>query len=635
MISFENVSKQYGGAVLFEKAAFSINEERRTALIGPNGAGKTTLLRMIMGVEQPDGGSLSLPKGLTVGWLPQEVETLSEATPLEAVLEPFKHLLRYEERLAEAAEGISGGGTGALEKLDEIEREMLVNDGFSLASRAEMILDGLGVPRGSWDRPLRELSGGFRMRAVLGRLLLQSPGYMLLDEPTNHLDMDSLIWLERFLASYEGGMLIVSHDRDFLNRMCSHTADIRNRGVRVYGGNYDKYLAIRADEAAAAEARTKNLEAKIAVAERFVERFGAKATKAAQAQSKAKMAENLRAELPVIEAGQKTVSFKFACSRESGITPLKLKRCSAGYGGKAVLDNIDLEFRRGDKAAIIGPNGAGKSTLLKLLAGMIKPISGEAAIGHNAEPRYFGQHQLEQLDGEATLYDTVAAHSASSDRNYIRNALGAFLFSGAAVDKQVKTLSGGEKSRLALATILASPGNVLLLDEPTNHLDIASIETLSESMAAYAGTILFVSHDEYFISRLATRIIEVRPMRLRDFPGSLADYRYYVDKLFKEHGDGGVAEAGKKGKPTPTADAVDEKETRIREREEKKRREREAVKLEQEIARKEAEIAEREAVLNNQANALNHGLLHEKSVEIGVLKKELDGLMERWVEAGA
>jgi ATP-binding cassette subfamily F protein 3 len=443
--------------------------------------------------------------------------------------------------------------------------------------------------------------------------------------------MDSLIWLERFLAAYKGGMLIVSHDRDFLNRMCAHTADIRNRTVRVYTGNYDKYLAIRAEEAALAEARTKNLEAKIASAERFVERFGAKATKAAQAHSKAKMAENLRAELPVIESEQKTVSFKFTCSRESGISPLRLKRCSAGYGDKVVLDKIDLEFRRGDKAAIVGPNGAGKSTLLKLLAGMIEPVGGEVVIGHNAELRYFGQHQLEQLDGEATLYDTVAAHSANSDKNYIRNALGAFLFGGASVDKKVKTLSGGEKSRLALAAILASPGNVLLLDEPTNHLDIASIETLSESMAAYAGTILFVSHDEYFISRLATRIIEVRPMRLRDFPGSLADYRYYVDKLFKEHG-GGDAAAGKKGKPIAQSDAVDEKENRIREREERKRREREAAKLEQEITRKEAEIAELETALNDPGNALNYELLHSTSIAAGALRKELEGLMERWVE---
>jgi ATP-binding cassette subfamily F protein 3 len=657
MIAFNNISKQYGDKMLFGGATFSINEKYRTALVGPNGSGKTTLLRMIEGAEQPDGGALALPSALTVGCLPQEVETLSDATPVDTVLEPFKRLLRYEELLREAAEDINGDGGGgdarALRRIDELEREMAAHGGFSLRPRAEMILEGLGVPRGFWERPLRDLSGGFRMRAVLGRLLLQSPSFMLLDEPTNHLDMDSLIWLERFLSSYKGGMLIVSHDRDFLNRMCTHTADIRSRAVRVYTGNYDKYLIAKAEEESAAETRAKNLESQIAGAERFVERFKAKASKAAQAQSKVKMIESLKSELPIVESEQKSVSFAFSCSCVSGATPLRLKSCSAGYGGKVVLDKIELEIRRGDKAAIVGPNGAGKSTLLKLLAGMIAPISGEFTVGHNAELRYFGQHQLEQLNGEMTLYDTVAAHSAKSDKNYIRNALGAFLFSGSSVDKQVKVLSGGEKSRLALASILASPGNVLLLDEPTNHLDISSIEMLSESMASYAGTILFVSHDEYFISRLATRIIEVRPGCLRDFPGSLADYRYYVDTLPNDpHGvnkagnsidtiserasqaNKKINPANKEPNPSVAANSGGGKESRIKEREERKKREREASKLEQEIARAESEIAEQESMLNNPANALNHELLHAASDAIARRRGELEGLMERWVEVG-
>jgi ATP-binding cassette subfamily F protein 3 len=423
-------------------------------------------------------------------------------------------------------------------------------------------------------------------------------------------------------------MLVVSHDRDFLNRMCTHTADVRGRSVRIYNGNYDRYIVAKQEEETAAETRAKSLESKIASAERFVERFKAKATKAAQAQSKAKMIENLKAEMPVIESEQKSVHFKFTCSCESGAVPLRLKSCSAGYGENVVLDKIDLEIRRGDKVAIIGPNGAGKSTLLKLLAGMIAPMGGEMVLGHNAELRYFGQHQLEQLNGESTLYDTVAEHSASSDRNYIRNALGAFLFSGESVDKRVKVLSGGEKSRLALASILASPGNVLLLDEPTNHLDIASIEMLSESMAGYGGTILFVSHDEYFISRLATRIVEVRPGRLRDFPGNLADYRYYLETLFRGDSDGGTVNK-KSGAESP---ADSEKGARSMEREELKKRDREAGKPEQEIARRESEIAEQESILNAPANALNYELLHAASDKIALLRLELDGLMERWME---
>jgi ATP-binding cassette subfamily F protein 3 len=636
MISFENISKQYGDKVLFDGVTFSFNEKNRTALIGPNGSGKTTLLKMILGAERPDKGAVVLPGGMTVGCLPQEVETLSEMTPLDTVLEPFAHLLRYEQALGEAAEGIDRGDARALSRIDELEREMRVHGGFSLRSRAETILAGLGVPRDFWDRPLDNLSGGYRMRAVLGRLLLQNPDYMLLDEPTNHLDMDSLIWLERFLLAYKGGMLIVSHDRDFLNRMCTHTADVKSRSVRVFSGNYDKYLIAKREEEAAAGARAKNLESQIASAERFVERFKAKASKAAQAQSRVKMIENLKAEMPLTEPGQKSIRFAFKRSCESGAMPLRLKNCAAGYGDKIVLDKVDLEIHRGDKVAIIGPNGAGKSTLLKLLAGMIKPMGGEMVLGHNTELRYFGQHQLEQLNGERTLYDIVAEHSASSDKNYIRSALGAFLFSGTSIEKQVKVLSGGEKSRLALAAILASPGNVLLLDEPTNHLDISSIEMLSESMADYSGTILFVSHDEYFISRLATRIIEVRPGRLRDFPGKLSDYRYYIDTLFKdaESKSPSPSASSKEKNNTVKQSNDDSKENRIKEREERKKRDREVSKLEQEIARRESEISSQESILRDPANALDYESLHAASSAIARLKSELDELMERWVAAG-
>ncbi|MDR3011882.1 MAG: ABC-F family ATP-binding cassette domain-containing protein [Chitinispirillales bacterium] len=629
MISFTNISKQYGDKILFDGVSFSINEKRSTALIGPNGSGKTTLLKMMQNIEQPDKGAVVIPGNLSIGWLPQEVETLSDATPLDTVLEPYHHLLNYETALEDAADGIVRGDAGALSRIHELEEEMRVHDGFSLQSRAEMILAGLGVPQDFWCRPLDNLSGGYRMRAVLGRLLLQNPDFMLLDEPTNHLDMDSLIWLERFLQAYKGGMLIVSHDRDFLNRMCTHTADVKVRSVRVFSGNYDRYIIAKREEETSAEARIKNLEVKIASAERFVERFKAKATKATQAQSRVKMIENLKAELPELEAEQKTIRFAFTCSCESGAVPLRLKNCTAGYGDNIVLNDVDLEIRRGDKVAIIGPNGAGKSTLLKLLAGMIKPMSGEMVLGHNTELRYFGQHQLEQLHGEDTLYDTVARTASSTDRNYIRNALGAFLFSGTSIEKQVKVLSGGEKSRLALAAILASPGNVLLLDEPTNHLDISSIEMLSESMADYGGTILFVSHDEYFISRLATRIIEVRTGFFRNFPGNLSDYRYYIDTLFKDAET--KSSANLKNKKLIDDDVRETKENRIKEREERKKRDREVSKLEQEIIKREFEISDHELILNDPNNALNHELLHSASETIARLKKELDDFMEKWL----
>ncbi|MCL2688226.1 MAG: ABC-F family ATP-binding cassette domain-containing protein [Chitinispirillia bacterium] len=629
MITFENISKQYGEKVLFDDVSFSINEKHRTALIGPNGSGKTTLLKILQDIEQPDKGSIQFPNDLTLGWLPQEVEILVDQTPLDVVLEPFKHLLQYEQTLSDVAEDISSGDDNAFLKLDELEKEMERHDGFSLKARAEMILSGLGVPRDYWNKKLSSLSGGYRMRAVLGRLLLQNPDFMLLDEPTNHLDMDSLIWLEKFLLRYKGGMLIVSHDRDFLNRMSTHTADIRSHSVRLYSGNYDQYIKSKTEQEIAEQNRAKNLELKIAQTERFVERFKAKASKATQAQSRVKQLEILKAEMPVMEAHQKTIHFTFTCSGEPGAVPLRLKNCSAGYGENTVLHNLNLEIRRGEKVAIIGPNGAGKSTLLKVFASTIEPTNGNMILGHNAVLRYFGQHQLEQLNGETTLYDTVAAVSANREKNYIRNALGAFLFSGDSVDKQVKVLSGGEKSRLVLASIMASPGNVLLLDEPTNHLDISSIETLSESMAAYTGTILFVSHDEYFISRLATRIIEVRPGIVRDFPGSLADYRYYLETLF------GQSEKDNRQKSKGAVDnnirGNDEKENRVKDREQRKKLERETLKLEQEIVKQEEKIAEQESILNDPANALNHELLQSASTLLEQLKAEHDELMERWL----
>ncbi|MFP4013287.1 MAG: ABC-F family ATP-binding cassette domain-containing protein [Chitinispirillaceae bacterium] len=627
MITFDNISKQYGAKVLFDQMSFSINEKHRTALIGSNGSGKTTLLRMIQGIEQPDKGSVLLPNGLSVGYLPQEVELLDELTPLDVVLEPFKHLLQYEQTLQNVVKGMEKGDQSAFRRYNELEHQMKVHDGFSLEARAERILSGLGVPEENWKRTLHHLSGGYRMRAVLGRLLLESPDFLLLDEPTNHLDMDSLIWLEKFLSRYEGGMLIVSHDRDFLNRMATHTADIRNQSITLYTGNYDTYIRLKTEKVQADQNRAKNLETKIAQTERFIERFKAQATKATQAQSRAKYLEHLKAEMPVLENEEKRIRFDFNLSCQSGSVPLRLQNCSAGYKDKLVLRNLDLEIRRGEKVAIVGPNGAGKSTLLKVLAQFIKPTSGEMIVGHNTEVRYFGQHQLEQLDGEKTLYQTVSQQAVKTDRSHIQNILGAFLFSGDSVDKQVKVLSGGEKSRLVLATILASPGNTLLLDEPTNHLDVSSIEMLSESMADYSGTILFVSHDEFFISKVANRIIEVRPGLVRDFPGSLSDYRYYVETLFSQ------TEGGKEQKSSQSKKEISDKEIRIREREKRKKLEREIGKIEREIESRESKIGELEAILHDPGNALNYELLGSTSSDLGEQKSELKTLMKRWEEA--
>ena len=624
MITFENISKQYGSTVLLQEVSFSIHESERTGLIGANGSGKTTLLRMLSGEEQPDSGSIRTPSDLKIGYLPQEVEVLDDKTPLEIVLAPFAHVLDFEQQIQSVSATIHQDLKTALKKMDSLYDMVTFHDGYSLVSRAKAILCGLGIPEDNWSQPVQVLSGGYRMRAVLGSLLLLSPDFMLLDEPTNHLDMDSLVWLEKYLARQNGGMLIVSHDRDFLNRITTHTAEITRTGITIAKGNYDQYMTMKAEAEEAAEKRARNLEIKIKETERFVERFKAKATKATQAQSRMKLLDKLRAELPVLASNRQAIHFTFPEPKPSGAVPLKFQNVSAGYGAVPVLQNISLTITRGDKIAIVGPNGAGKSTFLKVIAGLITASEGMIEPGHNVSMRYFGQHQLEQLDPCKSLYETVIADSVCTEKTFVRNILGAFLFSGDAVEKQVSVLSGGEKARLVLATILANPGNVLLLDEPTNHLDIDSVDMLANAMAAFKGTILFVSHDEYFISKIATRIIEIRPGSVRDFPGTLHDYRVYIETLFSDEQTGADAKRQEKTQELP------QKEVRIRDREYRKKLTRTVEKLEREIAAREEAVCSLQAIIDNPENALNHELLHATMINIDSEQSSIENLMQEW-----
>jgi ATP-binding cassette subfamily F protein 3 len=628
MITFDSISKHYGGETLLDNVSVAFHENERTGLIGVNGSGKTTLMRMLAGEETPDKGSIRKPSNLTIGYLHQEVEVFDELTPLQIVLEPFAHLLDYEKKLEALGHEAGGKDTSdqqTLKRIEALHHDIEFHDVYSLESRAEAILAGLGVPQEKWRQPLTVLSGGYRMRVVLGKLLLMSPDYLLLDEPTNHLDMDSLVWLEKFLTRYKGGMMIISHDRDFLNRMSSYTAEIRNNTITMYKGNYDEYVKMRDLSDAQSQNRFRNLQLQIAEKERFVERFKAKNTKATQAASRLKQIEKLKEQLPEITQDPDTINFSFVETVQSGGVPFKLRDVEAAYGEVPVFSGLSMEIRRGDRVAVVGPNGSGKSTLLKLLGGQMKPTHGTFEPGYNTIVRYFGQHQLEQLDMELTLVETVAATAIKTEKTFIRNILGAFLFSGDDVEKKVKVLSGGEKSRLVFATILASPGNTLLLDEPTNHLDINSVETLLRALEKFKGTILLVSHDDYFVSRIATRIIEMRPGLIRDFPGNLADYRTYV-----EEGLWGISEevAAKQG--AGTGDEAQDKEQRIQEREQRKKAQRVVEKLEREIETRETGITRMKRVLDDPVNASNHILLAETSQAIELEQAELDDLMAEW-----
>jgi ATP-binding cassette subfamily F protein 3 len=631
MITFDNIAKYFGGTPLFENVSIAFHDKERTGLIGVNGSGKTTLLRMLAGEESPDKGDIRKPSSTTIGYLPQEVEIFDEKTPLAIVLEPFAHLLDYEkklEQLGDHAGGDNAQSKDALKKIEALHHAVEFHDIYSLESRAEAILAGLGVPKDKWDRPLSALSGGYRMRVVLGKLLLLSPDYLLLDEPTNHLDMDSLVWLEKFLGRYDGGMMIVSHDRDFLNRMTGYTAEIRNRSITICKGNYDAYLQVRGQTLAAVQSRARHLQEQIAQKERFVERFKAKNTKAVQAASRMKQIEKLKEQLPEIEEEPDTIRFSFPESAPSGGVPLKVHNVTMRYDTTPVFSGLSLEIRRNDRVAVVGPNGSGKTTLLKLMAGLLAPAAGNFDLGYNAVVRYFSQHQLEQLDGERTLYETVSAASVRTEKTFIRNLLGAFLFSGDDVEKKVKVLSGGEKSRLVLATILASPGNTLLLDEPTNHLDINSVETLVRALTEFKGTIVLVSHDDYFVSKIATRIIEMRPGLIRDFPGNLSDYRAYVEQGL--WGNSEEENAKNKGRPADDAAGKEARETRIREREQRKKLQRTVEKLEREIESREADLGRLKQILQDPGNALNHVLLHETSQTSDLEQAELDDLLRTW-----
>jgi ATP-binding cassette subfamily F protein 3 len=630
MISIQNVKKQYGRRILFENASISFADQQRIALIGANGSGKTSLLRMILGMEKPDSGVIALPSDITIGYLPQEVEALGDNSPLAIVLEPFKDLLNVQD----AYESIAGSLENsehpafqkALEKIDKLQRDLEFHDAFSLVSRAKSILAGLGVPSDKWETSIQSLSGGYRMRVVLGRLLLLRPQALLLDEPTNHLDIDSLIWLEKFLERFNGTLIVVSHDREFLNRMTACTAELHGGGITVYKGNYDGYMAYKTQRDETLKNSSKNLERKIAQTERFIERFRAKATKASLVQSRVKLCESLKEELPDAPESARTIHFSFPLSHQSGGVPFKSERISVAYNDVPVFSDITFTVNRGDKIAIVGPNGAGKTTLLKALAQIITPVSGMVHLGHNADIRYYGQHVLEQLSPEKTLFETIADASGSGDRTFIQNVLGAFLFSGDTVEKKVKVLSGGEKSRLALATILSNCGNVLILDEPTNHLDIQSIEILADALEEFEGTVLFVSHNEYFISRVAKRIIEMRPGIFRDFPGTIDQYHEFRAAGYMEGDD--LPASGQAGNDEQNEASV--KQQRMKMREARKRITRKIEKTEAEIATIESEITAWIAVLHDPANASNYKLLHETQQKIDTTKKANEALLGDW-----
>jgi len=524
VIALDAVSKGYGGQSLLREVSWRIGRGERIGLCGPNGTGKTTLCRILAGVEDPDAGRVHHDTGVTVGYLPQEVGASLAGTVLAEALSGFGEVWRLEAELERLAALMAAEDAGAelTERYGEVQHRFEALGGYRLEAEAKIILGGLGFASADAHRSLGEFSGGWRMRAALARLLLLRPDLLLLDEPTNHLDLESLAWLEGFLSSYAGSVVVVSHDRYFLNRMVTSIAEMADGAVTLYMGDYDHYLVEREARHALLEARQRNQAKRVAEIERFIDRFRYQATKARQVQSRVKMLEKV--ERIEVSASARRIHFAFPQPPRSGRVTARLRDVHKAYGDNVVYAGVDFAVERGERVALVGVNGAGKSTLLKMLAGLLPFDRGERTLGANVFVHYYAQHQLDALDPARTVLEELEHADPTSPVQRLRSILGSFLFSGDQVDKRISVLSGGEKARVALAKMLVRPAALLCMDEPTNHLDLVSKEVLEEALAGFTGTIVFISHDRYFINRIATEVVEVDRGRLTRHLGNYDDY---------------------------------------------------------------------------------------------------------------
>jgi ATP-binding cassette subfamily F protein 3 len=536
MVHLSNINKQHGSQILFQNASLQILPGSRGGLVGPNGAGKSTIFRLITGEEVADSGEIICAKKTVIGYFSQDVGDMSGRSALEEVMAASKKTVALGEQIQQMEAAMcepmaDDAMADLLERYGNAQEEFEHRGGYDLESRAQAVLTGLGIGPDDYDRPVESFSGGWKMRIALARILTINPDVLLLDEPTNHLDVESIVWLEQWLETdYKGALLMTSHDRDFMNRIVSKIIEVANRNVTTYGGNYDFYLRereIRREQLLASHKRQQDMLAK---EEDFIARFAARASHAAQVQSRVKKLEKIeRIELP---PEQKKISFEFGEPPRSGEDVFSFTDLAKSWdlpegGTKPVFSGVTGLVRRQQRIAVVGINGAGKSTFLKVLAGETEPTKGSATIGASVHLGYFSQHSMDLLDGRKSVYETVQDALPNASVGIVRNLCAAFLFQGDDVEKRIRNLSGGEKSRVVLATLLARPLNVLVLDEPTNHLDIQSREILLEALQGFAGTIILVSHDRHFLRALVDRVIEIDHGEMRTYEG---DYDYYLNK---------------------------------------------------------------------------------------------------------
>ena len=632
MIQLSAAGKRFGQKLLFENLDWMITPQDRVGLVGGNGTGKSTLLKIIGSLETLDYGTISRPKSLTTGYLPQDGLRLEGRTVFEEGLSVFSDLHDIERELEQLTHRMgeidpeSAEYSQVADRFHHLDSEFRRRDGYTVEAQVGTVLGGLGFGRAEWSRRTEEFSGGWQMRIALAKLLLAKPDILLLDEPTNHLDLETRNWLESYLLGYPNAYVVISHDRYFLDVTVKKMVEIWNKGVHFYSGNYEKYLREKQQRRESLESAYKNQRDRIEQLEAFINRFRATATKAKQVQSRIKELEKIeRIEIP---SEEKTIHFTFPQPKPSGRVVAEFHGVNKSYGEKRVLERVEFLIERGDRIALVGVNGAGKSTLIKLLSGSEPLTSGEFKLGHNVEPDYFAQDQYKELDQDQRMLDDLEKVAPRKTQTELRSLLGSFLFSDDDVFKPIRVLSGGERNRYALARMLLQPSNFLLLDEPTNHLDLRAKDVLLDALQKFTGTVVFVSHDRYFIDKLATRVFEVADGNVNIYPGNYEDYLWR-----KEGGPERIAESTQTVQTsTPTAVVAEEDRGDARKRVN-------PIKLKQMTERcseLEAEIEDCEASIGETENALGTFVSADETQRLSDLlkteKQRLETLLGEWEE---
>ena len=633
MISIEGLTVEFGGNPLFDNITYVVNQRDRIALVGKNGAGKTTMLKIIAGLQAPSSGSVNRPRDLSIGYLPQQMQLSDTRTVMQEAEQAFAHIFEMQKRVDSMNEELASRTDYESEEYQElIERVSTATEQLALAgsnnyqAEIERTLMGLGFVRSDFDRPTAEFSGGWRMRIELAKLLLQRHDVLLLDEPTNHLDIESIQWLETFLATRAGAVMLVSHDRAFIDNVTTRTIEISLGKIYDYQVNYSKYVVLRQERLEQQQRAYENQQKQIQDTEAFIERFRYKATKAVQVQSRIKQLEKIE-RIEVDEIDNSHISLRFPPAPRSGDYPLIAEEVRKCYGDHLVFDHATFTLKRGEKVAFVGKNGEGKSTLVKCIMGEI-PFDGSLKLGHNVKIGYFAQNQASLLDGTITVFDTIDRVAVGDIRTKIRDILGAFMFGGEASDKKVSVLSGGEKTRLAMIRLLLEPVNLLILDEPTNHLDMRTKDVLKKAISEFEGTVIIVSHDREFLDGLVEKVYEFGGGRVREHLGGIYDFleKKKIDSLRQ-------LELSQKATPKSAPAEKSEGKISYEERKELARRikkaERTVTTIEEEISGIEYAIDILEQKLSTPEGAADMQLYEEH----GKLKKQLDEVMERWESA--